>query len=387
MMEIGQEASLTTLSSPTGFGTGNSVTSEFPLRHIEQFAERKLAKVQTTLRAMEQFIDSLAGLPGRKSLVYVSDGLPMRPGEDLFEAFGNEFGGGGANPGQALNTDATGLFRQLVEHANANRVTFYTLLAGGGRTRNITLTESQRNLGRVWGERVQALQVGNLKEPMEMIAEDTGGLAFTSPKTFEEDLRRMREDFETFYSLGYSRPYSGEAKKHKLEVRVRDPKLRVRHRESYREKTSEEIMASRTLSNLFFDVEDNPLGVQVEFGEEIDGAKGVRNVQLVVKVPIAHLLLLPQEQFHQGKISIFVAVRDAAGRTSPVQKVPAPIRIPNDKLLIATGQVAAFNITLQMREGEHSVVVGVRDELADVESTVRTVHSPTDATAGATTGR
>ena len=35
--------------------------------------------------------DALAGLPGRKALLYVSDGLPMVPGEDLFHALQHKY--------------------------------------------------------------------------------------------------------------------------------------------------------------------------------------------------------------------------------------------------------------------------------------------------------
>lgn len=37
-----------------------------------------------SLDALSDLVGSLAGMPGRKALVYLSDGLPMRPGEDLY---------------------------------------------------------------------------------------------------------------------------------------------------------------------------------------------------------------------------------------------------------------------------------------------------------------
>ena len=99
-------------------------------------------------------------------------------------------------------------------------------------------------------------------------------------------------------------------------------------------------------------------------------------VPVMVRFPIAKVLLLPQEHFHEGRVSIFVGARDGRGMTSAIQKMPAPIRIPNDKLLTALGQVAGFRMTLRMKKGEHSVVVGVRDELANISSTTREVHQP-----------
>ncbi len=380
MMEFGQEAAPVELGGGVvGMGSDGSPDPGILMENILNFSRQEYGKSRATLAALERFVDSLAGLPGRKALVYVSDGMSLRPAEALLQVFNNQFEGGGGSSlatSESANTDATPMFRRLSDHANANRVTFYTLLAGGGDARHISLTETQRTVGRVWGERVNAVAQANMREPMEMIAAATGGLAFVQPKTFEADLERLRNDFETFYSLGYSRPYSGSGKKHEIEVRVGDKKLRVRHREAYREKTSEELMSDRTLSALLFEVDGNPLEVRLEFGAEKAGKKGITLVPVTVKFPIARLLLMPRETHHEGQVSIFVAARDGEGRTSPVQKVPMPIRIPNEQLLTALSQVASFNVTLQMRDGEHSVVVGVRDELGDVESTTRASHTP-----------
>ena len=97
---------------------------------------------------------------------------------------------------------------------------------------------------------------------------------------------------------------------------------------------------------------------------------------VTVKFPIGRVVLLPDEKVHRGQGSLFVGARDTEGRTSPVQRMPASIRIPNDQILVAMGQVASYQVSLVMRPGEHTVVVGLRDELANEESTVRLPHRP-----------
>ena len=157
---------------------------------------------------------------------------------------------------------------------------------------------------------------------------------------------------------------------------MKRPGLRLRHREGYRSKTADERMSDRVRSALVFADADNPLQIVVEFGDGKRDEKGRFLVPVMVKFPIAKLLLLPQEHFHEGRVAIFVGARDSQGGMSPIQKMPAPIRIPNDKLLTALGQVAGFRLTLMMSPDEHSVVVGVRDELANVESTTLARHTP-----------
>ena len=370
-----------------GLSQGGTIDWEGMRMGIQAYAEREYQKIARTVDVLTDFVDALSGIPGRKALIYVSDGLSLHPGEALLHAWDAKSGGGRSAvsvESLARDYDATGLFEDLGRHANANRVTFYTVLASGGQA--ATLTPAERSaffsldqpttLGQVWNERLEAMETSNLRGSMKIMADATGGLATLSTTAIGSALQRLRRDFETYYSLGYVPPDPAAGVNHKIKVKARDKSLRVRHREGYRARTTDERMTGRVQSALMFDSEDNPLGVVVGFGDEKKDEKGRYLVPITVKFPIANLLLLPQEHFHEGRVSIFVGARDSQGGTSPIQKMPAPIRIPNDKLLTALAQVAGFRVTLMMNEGEHSVVVGVRDELGNVESTTRVSHTP-----------
>ena len=370
-----------------GLSQGGTIDWEGMRMGIQAYAEREYQKIARTVDVLTDFVDALSGIPGRKALIYVSDGLSLHPGEALLHAWDAKSGGGRSAvsvESLARDYDATGLFEDLGRHANANRVTFYTVLASGGQA--ATLTPAERSaffsldqpttLGQVWNERLEAMETSNLRGSMKIMADATGGLATLSTTAIGSALQRLRRDFETYYSLGYVPPDPAASVNHKIKVKARDKSLRVRHREGYRARTTDERMTGRVQSALMFDSEDNPLGVVVGFGDEKKDEKGRYLVPITVKFPIANLLLLPQEHFHEGRVSIFVGARDSQGGTSPIQKMPAPIRIPNDKLLTALAQVAGFRVTLMMNEGEHSVVVGVRDELGNVESTTRVSHTP-----------
>ena len=349
---------------------------------LRNYAEARRAQIEFSTGALERFVDALAGVPGRKALVYVSDGLPLRPGEALFGLFeeAGVAGLGGVPGGTLAEYDTTPAFKALSEAANGHRVTFYTLLAGGKNLYSQPLVAVQRAVPsdqqrmRNWDERVDTIMQSNLRAPAEIIAEATGGRAFTEPKNFDDAIVEMRRDATHYYSLGYTLPFQEEGKEHKIKVRVKRDGLKVRHRDGYHEKSSQEQMAEHTLTALMFGEGDNPLGVLLELGDEQPRERGQVLVPLTVKLPISRLLLLPQETHHIAQVAIFVGTRDPDGRVSPVQQVPAPLRIPNDRLLTALGQVAAFQVALVMRPGEHTVVVGVRDELADVQAVARASH-------------
>jgi len=112
---------------------------------VRGYAESARQEVQRSLRGLALLVDSLAGVPGRKALLHVSDGLQLVPGQDLYELLSEICGGGQANGEQDI-VDPTGSvesyqgsqamldaqrnsladeFRKLTDRANA------TLTAGG----------------------------------------------------------------------------------------------------------------------------------------------------------------------------------------------------------------------------------------------------------------
>ncbi|MDA8017340.1 MAG: VWA domain-containing protein [Thermoanaerobaculia bacterium] len=361
------------------------------------YAQREYDEVRASVASLSQFVSVLSGLPGRKALVYVSDGLPVRPAEALFQSFERatrQFGGGTINPvAEANRFNATPFFEDLGKQANSGRVTFYTILARG-RTASISGAERSAffsyadptNLGQVWDESLETLDYSNQRGAMEILAQATGGRATLATLEFADALTALKEDFDSFYSLGYRSP-SEDDKDHRIKVRVSNPDWKVRHRETQRRRTPDERMASATRSALMLDAGENPLGVRVEFGgpQPNEGKKKEWLVPIIVKFPISRLALVPGENFHEGKVSIYVGAQGPDGNMSPIQKMPAPVRIPNDKLLTAMSQVAGYRLTLLMRPGEHRVAVTVRDELADITSAALVVHAPDQVTAVAET--
>ena len=66
---------------------------------VHGYAAQQRQVVRTTLGRLGLLINSLGGLPGRKALLYVSDGIPQQPGADLFEVLNQMCGGGAATSG------------------------------------------------------------------------------------------------------------------------------------------------------------------------------------------------------------------------------------------------------------------------------------------------
>ena len=381
------------------------------------FAGSRRSEVLRSLGALTILVNSLSGVPGRKAVLHVSDGIPAMPGEELFQFLvelcgggntagmgriaapvkpkTNKIGGDDADQGPPLDPQAVYDARDwgprayqaasqayldaqsfsvaknlasLVAHANAHQVTLYTLQASG-----LSGTEAS-DAGFGPADRlfqfpsIGSAQRASLQESLQTLAEGTGGRAILNANDLRPELAGLREDFSTFYSLGYAPAHNGDGKEHKIEVRVKRPGIRLRYRESYRDKPVLEKAVDRTLAALLYEVEDNPLAISVEVGEQIPGPAGTMAVPIRLKIPLHKLAILNRDQQYEGSLRLLVATRSEDGHSAPVRQVPVPIKIPRKEVLNALGQFYLYTLTLQLPPGTHRVAVGVRDEIASTTS-------------------
>jgi VWFA-related protein len=318
-----------------------------------------------SIDALKNVVSSLAGMPGRKAVVYVSDGLPMISGEDVFYAVQNKFTGTSIIS-EDSEFDASRRFEELASQANANRVTFYTIDAGGLRTYSSTSAE---NATAGQGVYIDSINMSNMQSPLQMIAEKTGGVSVINSNNVGPQLDRIAEDFNSFYSLGYSPTHQGDGRYHKITIKVKRKGANVRFREGYRDKSVEARMSDGTLAALQFPYQSNPLGLSLEFGHPTERKDGLFLVPISVKIPLGKLTLVPRPQgSSQAKVRLFIGAMDPDGGTSEVQQVPVPINVPAAEVAKLGGKHFLYTISLLMRGGDQKVSIGMRDDVGAQES-------------------
>jgi VWFA-related protein len=322
--------------------------------------------VSFTIDALKHLVTTLAGMSGRKAVVYVSDGLPMIVGEDVFYAVQNKFSGTSII-GESSEFDTSRRFEELAAQANANRVTFYTIDAGGLRTYSSTSAE---NATAGQGVYIDSINMSNLQSTLQMMAEKTGGVAVINANNVGPYLDRIADDFNTFYSLGYSPPHVGDGRFHKITVKVKRKGVNVRFREGYRDKSIESRMSDGTLAALQFPFQGNPLGLKLEFGAPAPRQDGLYLVPINVRIPLAKLALVPRQQGSSAKVRLFIGAIDPDGHTSEVQQVPVPINVPAAEVSQLGGKNFLYSLSLLMRGGEQKVAIGLRDDVGAQESFV-----------------
>jgi VWFA-related protein len=350
------------------------------LPQIRAYSEERLQYVRETIAVLEQFITMAAGMPGRKSVLYVSDGLPLRPGEALYEGFARRFqllGSLGANISpefEAARDDASADFRDLVTRANTGGVTFYTVDAAPSaaivRGSAETVGSAGGNFGS-WKDAIESTEQSVRQDSLVMMADGTGGRYGFTPNSFDDLFDGLFTDFDNFYSLGYLADRLESGKKRDIVVRLRDDPggLVVRHRRSFRDKTALELAAERAQAALLIEDLDNPLGVTVAPGERQLAEDGNYVVKLLVTLDIDRLALVPEEDLLKGHVSLFVAVRDEKGRASAVRRIVCPIQIPRPAAGDGASGTAGCGTRLLMRPGRQRVAISVLDETGAVHST------------------
>jgi VWFA-related protein len=337
---------------------------------VRQFAEATYNDLQFTMSALRSFIESIGGLEGRKAILYVSDGLAMSAGEDLFAAVMQKFVNSGA-VNRMHDFNAVRQFSQLASLASSNRVSFYTIDAAGLRTESLVAADSRGFETPGLITLLDSTHRSNLQAPLRLMADQTGGQAILNTNNVGPGLERMATDFKTFYSLGYSSAHSSDGRYHRIEVRVKDrTKLRIRHRDGYRAKSPYAQMADGTNSTLLYGFERNPLSIGLRVGKGMPQDQGLFLVPIAIDIPIGKLELVPQGEFHVGRVKIYFTAIDDEERKADVQEVPLPIRIPSEDMATAVDQPYVYRVELQMRGGGQRMAVGVRDEIGATESFV-----------------
>ncbi|HEY2291123.1 MAG TPA: VWA domain-containing protein [Thermoanaerobaculia bacterium] len=323
---------------------------------IESWASEEGLMVQGALDALDSVVSWLAGVPGRKAVLYVSDGLPITPGLDLYTAYSRA----ARQPSitqrvSAMNAekyDMTTRFRQITSHASRNRVAFYPIEAYG--------TRDSSSVGLFDSISLEIRQAG-----LRFLADDTGGRALLNATDVPGALARVAEDFATYYSIGYQPKRPGDEAEHKIEVKVKTRGAQVRYRQWYRDKPVSETVAEATLAVMRFGPEDNPLETKLEVIP--DWKRGETLVR--IKVPVSKLFLQPNGASRQGQLRLYV-VASGEGSTTPVRQTKmVTVEVPEAEA--GSKKEYTHEITIPLKPGFYALGVGIRDELAAATSYLR----------------
>jgi len=264
---------------------------------------------------------------------------------------------------EARKYDVGDAVRSLIQQANGRRVSIFTLSSEGRVASGISAEGGGLEAG---GALFQAMADA---EVLDRFTRDTGGQALLLSTGINERLGEVWRGLTAYYSLGYRPQHPSDGAYHSLSVRVRQPGVRVRHREGYLDTTSTDRIVDSVFAAAILGAIDNPLDISVDTQRsESSTAKGAHQVPLLVKIPMDRLVLVPRESEHRGQVSVMAVVYGTDG-LSDIQAWSFPIEIANEQLMNVLGQTAGFEIVVTAREDAQRIAIGVRDDVAKAAAT------------------
>lgn len=196
-----------------------------------------------TVKALRFILDALGELPGRKSMVLMSDSLPLESQEVKFDE---------DSLTSTSNTPIgfNGLLQRLAEKAIRSSVVIYSVDTQGLQYTGLTAADhiaaSGRNITTVINQEMQLRSnlLWTRQQGGELIARQTGGFQIRNSNSFQLD--RIVEDQSGYYLLGY-RPSDETFNKrfHHIKAKVKRSGMTLRTRFGFYGISEEEASQTR----------------------------------------------------------------------------------------------------------------------------------------------
>lgn len=337
-----------------GGGSFSMATPQIDLytQSIRAYAMEERRYALASLEAIANLMAMAADLPGRRALVHVSDGMPIRPGEELFDAVaraleqapqrGTTLGesadtsSGTGSSGQAQpdmsafaaegrRFEITPELSQIAARANASRIFLYGLHAGGGGE-----SGAGGFGGSALGAGFQRALDDNLRGSLDFLAEETSARSAYGRGDIEGFLEIVRSEGRARYVLAFEPPGPADGAVHEISVKVKGHRSRdrVRHRKSYlastRELSLEEVLVRRLVAG--------PMGApqdwEIRAGSRSPHESGRELVTIRALVPMK--TLLDAGPGRKGEVNVLVALLGGQGEVTIPGTAKIPIELPED---------------------------------------------------------
>jgi VWFA-related protein len=329
---------------------------------IDNFAKESVNDLQFTLDSLRQIITSLTGLPGKKGIIYVSNGLPMIPGMELFYEASK-----GMNDSTILSRmfefDRTRIYRQLAATANAQDVTLYTIDASGLSLHGMGSAE----YATASDPMMSSIGRNNYTDSLRFLSDETGGITIFNTNDIAPRLELVTQDMFTYYSIGYPLQASGQDKVHRVKVKLRDDPsfsdYEIRYRPRFVEKSLETRVQDRVVSSLVFEIDENPMGLEFEVGTPAAATEDRWLLPAHLSFPLNSVALLPEGDDFVARIVLFIAARDTDGKSSDLVRQMHEIRVPATSYEEAQGKAFRIDTQLLMEAGRYRIATALLDPL------------------------
>ena len=359
------------------------------LSRTRQYAANQTSTAAAAVGGLVDLVTTLGGVPGKKAVVYVTDGLPQRPGLSILDYLGNQLcrdlrpNAPSEVAAEMVQYDEASRFNRLAAHANANRVTFYALDAAGLRDAIGDISVDSPALAPRFEN--TSLFATNAQSGLHIVSTETGGKALVNTNDLASLFDDVSSHLSASYSLGFQAAPDRSGEIRQVSVRLARHAARNRridYRRSYREKSLDERLAERLLSVAYLGATENPLmaGIGLETTEPQENS--LHELTVAVTVPAEAIFSLPSRGGETGQLRLWLMAveRETGARTTVRQK---SLLVGGTTGTAPINDSYHFEVGMNLPAGTYQIAVGVRDETTGVTSLIReSVGVPSAGVAG-----
>ena len=192
-------------------------------RADEYFSEQlHMRRMNQTVASLQALGNHMAGIPGRKNLIWISGGVPVLT-QGARDRWVNSYSAQVRTLGQRLATQGIAMYP--VQASGLQVGILGTASTAEGASRGQTEKQHLRPMARetdlrIWGT-------------MDMLADVTGGRSVRNTNDLTAGVSTAATDMRASYSVGFYVPDNSDNRWRDFEVRVLRPGVRVRHRKGY----------------------------------------------------------------------------------------------------------------------------------------------------------
>jgi VWFA-related protein len=326
------------------FGPRTAFASRLDLEELS-YAERLGQQVERVVEAAA--LRGFASPPGRKVMLVLSGGWPFSPADFVVN--------NSSRP--VLNQDVPRgeeIFRPLVDTANRLGYTLYTVDVPGLETEAASAERTDFTQPGI-NQREQEVQASLL-----YVSEQTGGQAMLN-SVREQVLARAEADTRSYYWLGFTPSWKGDDERHRIDVDVTRPGLRVRSRDGFLDLSRKAEVSMMVESAMLFGNAAGAQSMPIEVGAAQGKERKTMQLPVSLAIPVDAVTFVPLGGKHAAELELRIAAIDEKGDRSDIPVIPLAL---STEKAPPPGAYIPYKTTLTLRRLAHHLILAVYDPLS-----------------------
>jgi VWFA-related protein len=333
-----------------------------------QSAAQADVRARITLNALNALAHSLAGYPGRKNLIWISETFPITiVTNDITSTDNRDYSAEIARTGNQLSDAQVAIYPVDVRTMQGSSV--FEVGADPKPMSGRPQLEKQRADG-LEGQEVSHESEERVvaRSSMNDLAEKTGGRAFYNTNNLEGAVRKSMEDGSTYYTLGYyptNKDWNGKFRR--ITVKTDRPGVKLHYRQGYfavEPQSYAKLDASQKSSDLARALSlDFPTSTALRFQAAVGPpAAGSKKVTVNYAVDPSQLTFeLGSDGLQHASVDCAVIVYSQQGETLQTLSNTMVAALKPDEYNRVMQRSFPCRQTFEIEPGEYTLRLGVRD--------------------------